>query len=436
VIKTIQRATIGLALGLLAGCADSLDVGNPNAAAEPAVLSSTDGIQALAVGMQQYYATSVFGTLIIDTGLSSRELAANSTFIGQITLEAGGTSLDGSLADVGTVLGNEMNVIRMAQHLISDAPNVPFDAGTRSGIVALGHLYLARAIGDLTVVFEQVPTATDLTGNAQFHPANEALATAIQHLDSALAILATTPPSTLFNTKVKGSRLDLVNTINALRARYQLFSGNYSAAIAAANQVDPRVASYITYDGQNLNPIYTSVVQSRNTAPRDSLGTPLVELGDARLAFFLVGPPAPSNPSKYAVDKLAGFFATNVSPIPAYVPGEIALIRAEANVQLGNLPAAVQDINAIRTKKAADDPVGLGANLPAYSGPVTAPALLTEIYRQRAAELYLQGLRLADSRRLGRPGPPTSSLERNRNYWPYPNQERQNNPNTPADPTS
>jgi len=80
--------------------------------------------------------------------------------------------------------------------------------------------------------------------------------------------------------------------------------------------------------------------------------------------------------------------------------------------------------------------VGLGANLPAYSGPVTAPALLTEIYRQRAAELYLQGLRFEDARRLGRPGPPSSLVERNRNYWPYPNQERQNNPNTPADPAT
>jgi hypothetical protein len=67
---------------------------------------------------------------------------------------------------------------------------------------------------------------------------------------------------------------------------------------------------------------------------------------------------------------------------------------------------------------------------------VTSSALLTEIYRQRAAELYLQGLRWEDSRRLGRPGPPTSLDERNRNFWPYPDQERRNNPNTPANPAN
>jgi hypothetical protein len=227
-----------------------------------------------------------------------------------------------------------------------------------------------------------------------------------------------------------------VNTINAYRARYFLFSGSYQAAIAAANKVNPKAASYFTYNATNLNPVFTNLVQSRTNAPRDSLGTPLAERGDARITFFLVPDAGLSNPSRVPIERLAGFFATNISPIPAYVPGEMALIRAEADVQLGDLAGAVQEINFIRTKKAADDPVGLGANLPPYSGPVTASALLTEIYRQRAAELYLQALRFEDARRLGRPGPPASLAERNRNYWPYPNQERQNNPNTPPDPNS
>src|SRR5215211_8770841 len=89
------------ALGMLAACSNSLDVSNPNAAAEPEVLSSVEGIQALAIGMQQYYATNLLGSLIIDTGLSSREIASNSTFLGQLILESGGTAMDGSLANLG-----------------------------------------------------------------------------------------------------------------------------------------------------------------------------------------------------------------------------------------------------------------------------------------------------------------------------------------------
>jgi hypothetical protein len=45
------------------------------------------------------------------------------------------------------------------------------------------------------------------------------------------------------------------------------------------------------------------------------------------------------------------------------------------------------------------------------------------------------GLALEDSRRFGRPGPGTPNAERSRNFYPYPQQERDGNPNTPADPT-
>jgi hypothetical protein len=68
---------------------------------------------------------------------------------------------------------------------------------------------------------------------------------------------------------------------------------------------------------------------------------------------------------------------------------------------------------------------------------MTEASLQTEILRQRRAELYLQGLALADSRRLGpevsdRDNP--SFSERARNFYPYPDQESRNNPNTPENP--
>jgi DNA-binding transcriptional ArsR family regulator len=74
------------------------------------------------------------------------------------------------------------------------------------------------------------------------------------------------------------------------------------------------------------------------------------------------------------------------------------------------------------------------ANLSAYDGPTDMNSILEEIYRQRTAELFLTGLRLEDSRRLGRPDPLEDDSERTRNFYPYPDQERLNNPNTPANP--
>jgi hypothetical protein len=43
----------------------------------------------------------------------------------------------------------------------------------------------------------------------------------------------------------------------------------------------------------------------------------------------------------------------------------------------------------------------------------------------------MSGMRLEDNRRLGR-----TASERKRTFFPYPYRERDNNPNTPTDPTN
>ena len=88
-------------------------------------------------------------------------------------------------------------------------------------------------------------------------------------------------------------------------------------------------------------------------------------------------------------------------PIPAYLPGEMALTRAEAHAMLGNIDAAIAEIDAVRTKTPADDSFGVGAALPPYSGPQSLEAVLNEIFRQRRAELFLQWHRLGRQPALG-----------------------------------
>ena len=104
-------------------------------------------------------------------------------------------------------------------------------------------------------------------------------------------------------------------------------------------------------------------------------------------------------------------------------------------MNLGDTERAVAFIDAVRTKTADEDPFGVGAGLNDYDGDTDAESLRAEIFYQRGAELYLQGLRLIDSRRLGGPGPGNGPFERNRNFYPYPFQERNANPNTPTDPS-
>jgi hypothetical protein len=80
--------------------------------------------------------------------------------------------------------------------------------------------------------------------------------------------------------------------------------------------------------------------------------------------------------------------------IPAIRNEELLLLRAEANLGLGNLGAAVTDLNTIRT--------GPEANLPAYAGPVTQPAVLAElVYNRKYSLLWEQGATWVDARRYG-----------------------------------
>jgi hypothetical protein len=131
---------------------------------------------------------------------------------------------------------------------------------------------------------------------------------------------------------------------------------------------------------------------------------------------------------------MAGFASSQTTAIPVYLPDEIKLIKAEAILRLnGSLANALALINEVRTQSAGD-PFGVNAALPAYSGEMSKDALLLEVYKQRCAELYLSGLKWEDTRRFNRPAPPANNTERNRIFYPYPDQERINNPNIPADP--
>ena len=110
----------------------------------------------------------------------------------------------------------------------------------------------------------------------------------------------------------------------------------------------------------------------------------------------------------------------------------MTLIKAEAYARQAtpDLVNALIELNKIVTKKPADDPFGVGADLPPLVGPLTQQQLLDQIYKQRCIELYMSGLKLEDMRRFNRP-----NSERKRNLLPYPFLERDNNPNTPPDPS-
>ena len=430
-------ATCALALG---GC--HKEYLNPSTVSLPQATGSSDGLLTLCNGLQQRYSTGASLSVPYNAtalgGLSTREL--NILNVGnneEYNVFLGGASVNNSNFVVRN-LWTQCQLVRANADLVLQYVGNATDPGTRSGIVAYASIFRALSIGTLAQFFEKMPITTQ--ENAPFVDRVAALQSAVAQLETAATQLAATPVSAEFTSKVAPG-IDLPNTIQALIARYSLIAGDNDKALAAAGRVDLTKRSVFNYDDLTRNPLFEYAFGNKNVfeptnASLGLSGALAPEAGDRRLPFYIR-----SNPT--ATQNLGtGFFTANAAPIPVYVPGEMLLIRAEAYARKSDLLNAVIELNKVRTSTAAAtlNSGGLptappGAGLAPYVGPLTATDILTDILRNRHIELAYQGFRLEDSRRFGRPGPgPLATNERNRNFYPYPRVERENNSQTPADP--
>ncbi|MEO1010299.1 MAG: hypothetical protein AAFX53_03280 [Bacteroidota bacterium] len=419
------------------------DFENPNAATTDQAFSSREGILAVAVGMQQLYSTTGMRWIVETPAITTREGGITTTFLNMIELEDGGTDLPNFNSNVQGLWSSMLRVMKIAEDIEANAPNIELAAGTQSGLLAHAKMFKAMTIGSLAQNYEQVIVQTSNDNDAAFVSRIEAFETAISLLNEANSAIASNPISDEFEEQVTLGNIDIPNTINALLARYNLFAGNYDTAIAEANNVDLSSTSQFSYDLINLNPVWNRVFLNDvpNFRPRDNFGLPdefVFDTEDGRLSFYLV-PSDDTNLNDLPLEDLAGFFDENTGPIPIYLPDEMNLIIAEAQLRKGSpdLAAATAALNEVLTD--TDDIYGINAGLEAYSGPNTVEDLLFTIYQNRRAELYLTGMSLEDSRRFERPQPSGATRvfteERNRNFYPYPDLERNSNPNTPQDPT-
>ena len=431
----LRRALLGAALVLAApGCDFNLD--DPNTVSQDIVFSTPEGLLGAATGLQELYNVQTLDNVVITPAVTTRELAANNTFANLLELETGGAALENTNTNVGGLFLQLYRVLGYAENVDAGAratAELDNQPELRAGLIALASFYRAVAIGTLAQNFEQVALETDFDGQATYSSNDEAFERAADLLEEAEAALATEGAAEALPTP---SGFDLLNTVRAYRARYELFAGNDQAAIDAADRVDDGATSVFAYTDAAENPLFDDLVEgSSDYAARDDLGLEGIEEDDARVAFYTTETDATSTPNGFAIDGVAGFADDGAAaPLPAYLPGELDLIRAEASLNLGDADAAVDFIDAVRTKTADEDPFGVGAGLEAYDGAEDDASLRQEIFLQRSAELYLQGLRLVDSRRLNGQSVGSGAFERTRTFYPYPFQERNANPNTPADP--
>jgi hypothetical protein len=406
------------------------DFTNPAAATEDQVFNSPKGMTGVAIGLQRVYAAGRASNLynrITTDGFLTRQLnIINQGNTAEYQLFQGGNAVDGTNSIISGLWTSSNKIIYDADLVLQNSDKIA-DKSYASGLIGYTTIFKALALGDLAMFWESIPKT--IGNQVGFMSRTEGYTLAIQEIDKALAAINATPISAAFISNIPAG-IDIPNTLQALKARYSLFTGNYTQALASANAVDLTKASAFTFNTVNLNPIFETATSTNNVyQPIDStMGLPegLQPAGtDKRVPFFI------GVETALPRFRIKGFGASSTTPIPVYLPGEMTLIKAEALARQGtpDLTNALMELNKVVTKKAANDPFGVGADLPAIAGPLTQQELLALIYQQRTIELYLLGLRLEDMRRFSRP-----VAERKRNFLPFPFQERDNNPNTPADP--
>jgi len=408
------------------------DFTNPSAAKEDDVFTSTQAVTAVAVGLQRIYSTNRAGSLyniVTANGFSTNELSLrNEGNVPEFQLSVGGGTVDGTNTILANIWANSNKIIFDANRVI-DYANTMDDKAYASGLIGYVTIFKALALGNMSMYWQQVPdSAGTLTTNASFIDRVAGFNKALGWIDQALATIAANAPSTSFMNNIpKG--IDVTNTLKALKARYALFAGNYDLALTTAQSVTLKPALML-YDPVFPNPIWETASSTNNVwqVIDSTLGLPVglrPDMADKRVLYYTWIDTSGIAP-RY---KINGFGRNNTTLFPIYIAGEITLIKAESYARKNDLTNGLIELNKVVTKKAAEDSLGVGAALPAITGPLSQAQLLTAIYQNRCIELYMSGLKMEDMRRFNRP-----LTERKRNFFPYPFAERDNNPNTPADP--
>jgi hypothetical protein len=405
--KSIIRrlGTIALAASVLTAC--DLDVTNPNALTEEQVITTVDGTIALAVGMQGQFA-QCFEDYVVPPALVTDEWGTRTRSLLSYQSLFTGQNFENTYDIVSAPYACTYQIAKSANTLIAAATTVGLGPALQAGITSLAKLFKGMALGMAAMTYQQLP-ADIVREGAPPLPRAEVFDTVLALLESARSDIANVSDADLaaFRTRALGTGIDLRATIDAMIARYALFDGQYQRANDAALRVSPTVFSRIEYPAPTTNPIYNlAMVLQYVGGTRNFVAS--AEAGDRRPDYWLQTNVAPVNGNPQdSLSYTQRRYSTPNENIPLYLPDEMKLIRAEAQARLGNLAAAITLINEVRTQStgSANEPA---AGLPA----LTAAQLpdLTSVLRQiayeRRYELYLQGLRWEDTRRL----PITSSV--------------------------
>ena len=327
-------------------------------------------------------------------------------------LEPGGFGTDAGWS-------NSYRNLRNAYTILNVVDAVPdYTAAQKSGVkgfvktfMALEYMNQLRVRDTFGLVFD-VPK--DPTVQGAFITREEAYTKTAALFDEArtdLAAAGAAFPFTLttgftgFNTPANFVRVN-----RGLKARLEVYRGRWADALTALNESFVSTAAgttagfatgvyhvYSTASGDATNPLFDPAPRAIVAVPefltearlrmdgsRDLRATTKAVVGTVNLATQGIS----SNVRPIV-------YPTNVTSIPIIRNEELILLRAEANIGLGNRAAAIADLNFVRTN---------AGGLPALAADFSGDLVTEMLYDRRYSLFFEYGHRWVDSRRYNRLG--------------------------------
>ena len=186
----------------------------------------------------------------------------------------------------------------------------------------------------------------------------------------------------------------------ALRARVAVYMGEYATALTALENsfIDEtgelNLGVYHVYSS-GLGDLSNNMFESPTADVIKLMGHPTFETdaesGDSRFAAKVIKRPTSATFDNLSTDLGITVFSSSIDAVSIIRNEELILLRAEANIGLGNYPAAELDINVIRAAAGlADSPT------------LDATNALDILLHEKRYSLFLEGHRWIDMRRYGK----------------------------------
>lgn len=413
--KVSRLALAGLALAA-AGC--SFDIQNPNTPSVIGENPSRSVVAATANGILIATRADV-ADFALDGGIFGREAyrfdGSDPRFTGELMK---GPLDPGSRAFGGDHWAEEFSAIRTANDLLAVIGTATsLSAEEQSATSGFAHTLQAYNFLIILDAHTQdsipIDVGTDVgAAPAPFVTNAAAYAHVVSLLDNAVAELQAGGAAFPFSLPGGFSGFDTPATFlkfnRALRARVAVYLGDFAAAATlladgGATFLDTgqplSLGVYMDYSagtGDFANPLALDPAIGENVAHPSLAAQAQLQPGgapDARLTSKVITIPSRTADDLTTTLGWIRYPAPN-TPIPLIKNEELILLRAEANIGLNNLAAAVADIDLVRTTS---------GGLAPYAGTVDQPSLLTELlYNKRYSLLYEGGHSWIDYRRYGR----------------------------------